>query len=142
MVSISEMNMHFKDLIMLNYPGKIHHFYSSIEDQGTMSKVCLLCEGSLRSRVFGQCQPARSLPEANFSNLNLFISGSPCTPFSLQRSKRFAAGNVKNHVSFGTNLSGRLHNLLQPSSTLQKVLLKAAHGSMSIFMRLAGHCST
>lgn len=37
---------------------------------------------------------------------DLAITGSPCNPFSTQRSKRFVDGNVSSHISFNITMQG------------------------------------
>lgn len=38
-------------------------------------------------------------------DVDIGITGSPCNPFSTQRCKRWAEGNVANHVSFQTTMT-------------------------------------
>ena len=102
-VSASEMESSYRDFYSVNYPGKICHMYGTLEEQVKGTVVCKTCEGSLTSEIIGACKPLSELPKG--SSVNILVSGSPCDPFSLQRTKRFAEGNVKTHQQFDVTMT-------------------------------------
>jgi hypothetical protein len=102
-VSASEMESSYRDFCSVNYPGKICHMYGTLEEQVKGTVVCKTCEGSLTSEIIGACKPLSELPKG--SSVNILVSGSPCDPFSLQRTKRFAEGNVKTHQQFDVTMT-------------------------------------
>ena len=76
MLAASETNVGYRDFFLLNIgEGKFDHVFNSVEDQ------------------IAQHEPPKRL-------VHVMITGSPCDPFSVQRCKRFRAGNVKEHCDF------------------------------------------
>ena len=63
------------------------HWFRTLEDQmkGHAGTSCMLHKGS------GVCNPCPQVPD-------LGMIGSPCHPFSTQRSDRFSAGSVQAHA--------------------------------------------
>ena len=100
LVSASELEDSYRELIVMNYGKNISHLYKTLGDQVDCCTVCTLCEGTLNGRLFGACQPVSDLPPGE--DLDILFSGSPCNPFSVQRAKRFCEGSVKQHSSFQT----------------------------------------
>lgn len=90
--SASELIPSYRDLCTENYPGKILHFYPSIEEQVSESTVCSLCTNTLAAQMLGPCKPWQG------KSPDLLLSGSPCDPFSCQRAKRFSDGTEKSSV--------------------------------------------
>ena len=75
MLAASETNAGYRDFFLLNMgEGKFDHVFRSVEEQ------------------LAEHQPPK--------HVDLMITGSPCDPFSVQRCKRFRAGNVKEHCDF------------------------------------------
>lgn len=105
-ISASEMEPSYRDLCNLNYPGKIGHFYRTLEEQIKERSICENCSGSLQSEVLGACKPKEDLTG---SEIDVLFSGSPCDPFSQQRSKRWVEGNVKSHHQFETTMTEMAH---------------------------------
>lgn len=56
--------------------------------------ICENCKGSLQSELFPG-DPQQDLGKEGV--FDLAMVGSPCNPFSTQRTKRFSDGNVKEH---------------------------------------------
>ena len=75
-----------RQFMTTNFEPYLEHLYSSMEDDVKM-KHCLVCDGD--------CKQPELVPD-------VFVAGVPCKPYSLQRSKRFATGSVKNHEAFDT----------------------------------------
>ena len=48
------------------------------------------------------CSPEKELRPN--TSVQLMVTGSPCDPFSTQRSKRFSSGNVKDHSAFDVTM--------------------------------------
>ncbi len=106
----------------LNHPGRCKHFFDSIEKQIAENEMCTTCRGSVAGDMFG-CKPSNDLPG---QHPDLLISGSPCDPFSTQRSKRWQSGNVKNHVDYDVTFSSviKLYVKWEPA----KGVLEQVHG--------------
>lgn len=96
-LAASEVNEDYRSFFLGNHPGRFQHVFSSIEDQLHGNK-CILCQEK------GVNCPPHGCTSSD--EVNLLITGSPCDPFSLQRSKRFAAGSVKMHCDFETTMNG------------------------------------
>lgn len=97
-LSASEMNDQNRAFCILNFPRKFQHFYKTLSEQGKGETVCTLCTGTMESEMFGPCKPLEG------ADVDLLFSGSPCDPFSQQRSKRFSNGSVKDHAQFQTTM--------------------------------------
>lgn len=89
----SETREMYRDFFMLNYPDKFQHLFACLEDQ-LADRGCLLCGD--------EC----SGPTWDEQHVDFMVLGSPCDPFSVQRSKRYSAGNVKAHSDFATTMEG------------------------------------
>ena len=96
-ISASDVNPSFREYVELNFPGRVAHFFKSIEEQISEQTPCLSCQGSMRLELFG-CRPKNDM-RVN-SDIDILMTGSPCDPFSLQRSKRWSTGDVKAHMQF------------------------------------------
>lgn len=70
--------------------------YASAESQLDASEVCELCRSQ---GLTTPCDPAGG------SEVDLLMSGSPCPPFSTQRTKRFADGSVVSHDAFKVTMT-------------------------------------
>ena len=100
MISASDISSSYREFCKVNYIGRFRHFYPSLESQVEGKVVCELCQGSMLAEAFGACEP-----EASHSGIvDLLFTGSPCDPFSQQRSKRFADGSVANHYQFDVTM--------------------------------------
>ena len=94
-ISASEVNPKYRSFCEANYPGRIAHFFSSIQDQVKGDgHQCNTCE--VTKNTFG-CHPKGEMAEGR--EVNLMCTGSPCDPFSMQRSKRWSDG-VAVHSQF------------------------------------------
>ena len=73
----SEQNLAYRKLVLLNNDGLLlpQDFHSTIEEQVRVRKPDL--------------------------DVDLLVTGSPCNPFSTQRSKRFKPGDVAKHAASG-----------------------------------------
>ena len=98
MVSASELNPAFREFCECNYPGRFQHMYQSIEDQVRGTGICCLCQGSSPSRLLGACQPQTEF--GSDGTPDMMTTGSPCNPFSVQRTGRFSTGDVESHKQF------------------------------------------
>lgn len=96
-LSASDVNTDAIAMCLLNHRHTFQHFFSSIEDQ-LNNQPCLLCREEMSS-----CDPA-----AGATEVDLMVTGSPCNPFSLQSSKRFASGAVKEHALFQVTMKSVL----------------------------------
>ncbi|CAE7208256.1 unnamed protein product, partial [Symbiodinium necroappetens] len=95
-VGASESCSAYRDVIVANSgkkvtggKGHIEHLYDSLESM-LLEKTCVLHQAQVQGS--GQC--ACSLRRGE---VNLGVTGSPCNPFSLRRTKRFADGSVAAH---------------------------------------------
>ena len=82
----SDLRSCFRDFCEANYPGRILHWYSSIALQAAGDTVCDFCQQ--QCSILGKCDPVSDLQG---ESVNLMVAGSPCNPFSQQRTKRFLA---------------------------------------------------
>lgn len=80
LVGASEINPSFRSVIQANFTVK--HLHNTMKDQ-VDSAACLLHRDS--------CDSCRLTP------CDLAIFGTPCPPFSEQRTKRYRSGSVKEH---------------------------------------------
>ena len=84
---------------MENFPNEVEHMFSSIEDQLSVASErpsmcpCLTCRGKTEEVV---C--------STDVIVDLMVCGSPCDPFSVQRHKRHANGEVERHSLFNTTM--------------------------------------
>lgn len=85
------MNSDYRSFFLANHPGKFRHVFTSLEDQ-LRDGPCWACSNGGKS-----CDRAHG-------SLDALVTGSPCDPFSVQRSKRFAQGSVKTHEDFETTM--------------------------------------
>ena len=93
-IAASEINRSYRDFCEKNYPGRFKHFFGSMEEQVAGDGMCKTCQNSSVGHLMG-CHPKQELPEG--TDLDLMISGSPCTPFSTQRPDRFQEDSVMCH---------------------------------------------
>ena len=113
-ISASEINENYRAFCEANYPGRFLHFFPSIQDQVAQQQgqKCEICKGSLAGDTFG-CVPKNDLPHGR--DVSLLFTGSPCDPFSQQRSKRWSDG-VSVHSQFDLTMSSvvNLYTLYEP----------------------------
>ena len=95
-VSLSELNAQYRELIMLNHGSRVHHVYESVEAQVASEQACSTCQSLGRG-----CAEA---VDSHAAGIDLLVSGSPCDPFSCQRSKRFVEGDVKAHSQYDVTM--------------------------------------
>lgn len=101
-ISASEISPVCREWCSQNYPGRFQHFYDSIEAQLLGGSVCASCSEKVVSQLLGPCKPKGDLRPN--SSVAILFTGSPCDPFSTQRSKRFVSGNVKDHSQFDVTM--------------------------------------
>ncbi len=102
MISASETSATCREWCSINFPGRFLHFYDSIEAQLRGGTKCTVCNQKLLSHLLGVCSPEKELRPN--TSVQLMVTGSPCDPFSIQRSKRFSSGNVKDHSAFDVTM--------------------------------------
>ena len=88
-VGTSEPNPEFREYQALNHEG-IEHMHLTMEDQHR-ARPCTLHKHA------ESCDPCASLPGGC---PQLAVFGTPCPPFSRQRTKRFAENSVREHQAF------------------------------------------
>ena len=122
-ISASDVSASYRQFVELNYPGRVMHFFGSIEDQISKAQKCLSCQGSLSADLFG-CHPSSDLRAG--SDVDLMVSGSPCDPFSTQRAKRWHCGGVKAHTQFDITMKSvvKLYQQYEPV----KGIFEQVHG--------------
>lgn len=101
-LSASEISKSYRDFCEANYPGRIDHFFESIEDQIRTGKPCATCSASLMGDVLA-CGPDEVLRQRGLE-VDILMTGSPCDPFSTQRNKRFANGGPTTHYLFDVTM--------------------------------------
>ena len=79
-LSISEANENYRKVIMENHSGSVVQMFDDINAQ------------------VADWNPESKSPD-------IAITGSPCNPFSSQRSKRYVEGNVAAHCSYETTMT-------------------------------------
>lgn len=109
-VSISEKSAAYQAFIEANFPDRIEHAYRTMADQ-ICGEGCLKHVGSGR-RCGNQGQ--RQSPR-------LAVFGTPCDPFSKQRSKRWCDGSVKAHGDFATTFQD-VYQLLEAEEPLITIM--------------------
>ena len=100
-LSASDVKDSYRHFCMANYPDRFVHFFGSIEAQCREDVPCLLCEGT-QSAVLGPCRVNNDL--AAGQEVEFLFSGSPCNPFSCQRTKRFSLEVVEGHERFSVTM--------------------------------------
>ena len=81
--------------------GRIKHLFGSIEEQIGGTASCCFCKGGTPSRILGPCNPHSDLEDMNrHDGADLAMTGSPCNPFSIARSKRFHPDSVQEHAKY------------------------------------------
>lgn len=100
-ISASEMCAEYRQFCEVNHPGRIKHFFKSIEDQVARGATCATCSGSFMQSDIIDCDP---LSDMAGQDVDLMVTGSPCDPFSTQRAKRFADGGVQTHFQFDVTM--------------------------------------
>ena len=82
-VSLSEANPDYRCVIETNYPNQVEKVFSDVKDQILFHKKKHGSDGEV----------------------DLGVTGSPCNPFSTQRTKRFSDGDVVSHHQFETTMT-------------------------------------
>ncbi|CAE7204848.1 unnamed protein product [Symbiodinium sp. CCMP2592] len=90
------MNQDFRSFCLLNHGSHCRHFYTSLEAQLACDAPCFLC---VEQNAANTCTGHLEGP-----GVDLLVTGTPCDPFSVQRSKRFADGRVKQHEDFSLTM--------------------------------------
>ena len=137
-VSASEIVPSYRAWCDDNFPGKFSHFYKSMDSQLEGSGLCELCSKSELVRLLGDkvCKPKESLRPNSF--VELMVSGSPCDPFSIQRSKRWHDGSVNHHYQFDITMKSVVQMYLEYEP--EKGILEQVWGFTMPFA--AGSCET
>ena len=86
----------YRGVILANNDGKVKHLYESLEAM-LDEKPCTLHHGT----GTGCTSCSLSLD----TEISVGVSGSPCNPYSVQRSKRFHDGNVVEHSMNDTTMT-------------------------------------
>ena len=98
-MSCSDPNLQCREFVNLNYPDLVPtHWFHSIEDQ-YQHKPCSLHPYAVEG--CDACPTGKGM--ADFA-----IAGSPCHPFSQQRSQRFCQKSVEQHGEYVTTMSSLL----------------------------------
>ena len=91
------MNPIYRDFIRINQGAAVKHLYNSLESMLASDKEpCLLHP---QRRCCGEPDPG----------IALGVTGSPCNPFSTQRTKRFSDGSISNHAMSVTTMASVLN---------------------------------
>ena len=102
MMSVSELNISYREFLHENHGDLIEHMYTSFQDQ--VDEACCLLHPKSQS-----CKGCGSA--GRFADVA--ILGTPCPPFSTQRCKRYSQGSVKNHHDFNLTFKTTYDLLLQ-----------------------------
>ena len=89
-LSASELNGEYRKFFLANHPGRFQHVFCKMEEQlrdGSMHPLASSCVSS-----------------SSRESVDLMVTGSPCDPFSVMRSKRFCHDAVKCHPDFQTTM--------------------------------------
>lgn len=107
-ISASDIFSEYRQIIKINNAGKIGHIYKTAEEQVAGDVRCEKCKEFPVKGLPQVCDPAQwphDRDSGNFSEeIDLMMSGSPCTPFSTQRAKRFVHGDIADHRDFATTM--------------------------------------
>lgn len=103
MDSLSEANSAYRSIIETNNGKHIRKMFSDVGEQVDY----------YRNLGVGAASP------------DFGVTGSPCNPFSCQRTKRFANGDVSSHQSFQTTMSGVIdwYEVVQPKIGITEQVL-------------------
>ena len=101
-MSASELVAAYRELCELNYGGKFTHFFDDVAKQHAGKEACCFCSGTLAAQLSGPCRP---LLELERQEVDIMFTGSPCPPYSTQRTKRYVEGSVKAHPAFETTMT-------------------------------------
>ena len=91
---MSEGNSAYRDVITSNHGLEVNQVFSDVDDQ-----------------ISYHHEHGRDRP-----TVDVGVTGSPCNPFSTQRSKRFQDGDVASHKFFETTMVSiiRFYEVLEP----------------------------
>lgn len=109
----------YRDFVEENHPGRVLHYFDSLEAQVDGIGQCKTCQRSHLRQVLGEpCDPMSDLRSG--SSIQIMTSGTPCPPFSTQRSKRFVDGSVKDHHAFDLTMEKliELYAIYEPEKAL------------------------
>ena len=96
MLSASEANPNFRQFFLENNkPGTFGHVHRLVEDQVKGSP----CELHPTAK---KCRALMMESKSELTEVDLMCSGSPCDPYSTQRSTRFSTGSVGSHCDYQT----------------------------------------
>ena len=79
-LSISEANETYRSVILANHANVVQKVFTDVGEQ-----------------VGFHARHGAGLAD---NDIDIGVTGSPCNPFSTQRSKRYATGDVASHISF------------------------------------------
>ena len=88
----AETNPKYQDFIRQNQGSRLQHMFGSLESM-LQPGHCVLHRDGMNC-----CVNPRE------DNISLGVTGSPCNPFSTQRTKRFADGSISSHAMSDTTM--------------------------------------
>ncbi len=109
LLSASDTCKSYRSLIVENHRPQILHMFTSAEAQAAGKAPCELC------RQTGRTGPCKADGDLGLE-VDLLVSGSPCDPFSTQRTKRFADGSVVEHTDFSVTMETVLHGFCRKNA--------------------------
>ena len=135
MMSASDPKTSCKDFVEANYGLRSPlHWYGSMCDQAA-GKACML-----HPYAADGCSPASA-------QVALSLVGTPCHPFSTQRSDRFVAGSVTSHHEFETGMDELLDFIykFQPKTMISEQVTGfdmpfEKGGNTTPLQMFRGHC--
>jgi len=99
-INASDMKSTSHDIVMANFGDAVQHFYNTLDDQVVQDTGCSVHGNHCMSQS-GRDNPGLLHPM-------LGVIGTPCQPFSRQRTKRSAEGSVAGHSKFPTTFKDLL----------------------------------
>lgn len=90
--SASDTSIAARSFIVANHGDHVKHLFTSMKNDFNQAECHFFQNGGCE-RAVGTTVP------------DVFVAGVPCKPYSLQRSKRFESGSVKNHEAFDTTFT-------------------------------------
>ena len=94
-IGAAEKNLQYQEVIRANNPASLKHLWGTVESMlETEGGRCCLHSGE--TETLGPCIVPKGA--------SLGVTGSPCNPYSTQRAKRFAEGDVASHCMHNTTM--------------------------------------